>query len=128
MSEADHEETAPDSATLIITKLACSLRGTDQEVLIEPGSLAGSAYGRTSSTEKFMCSYGVNDRYRNRLFSEGLVVTGTDHEGNVRVVERPGQPFWMATLFVPQLSSRPEAPHPLLSAFVKAAASFRAGR
>ena len=73
----------------------------------------------TSSTEKFMCSYGVNDRYRDRLFSEGLVVTGTDHEDNVRIVERPGQPFWMATLFVPQLSSQPEAPHPLLSSFVK---------
>ena len=128
MPEADHEETAPDSPTLIVTKLACSLRGTDQKVFIDADSLAGRAYGRTSSTEKFMCSYGVNDRYRDRLFSEGLVVTGTDHEDNVRIVERPGQPFWMATLFVPQLSSRLEAPHPLLSAFVKAAASFRESR
>jgi|WetSurMetagenome_2_1015567.scaffolds.fasta_scaffold54746_3 CTP synthase (UTP-ammonia lyase) len=128
MPEADHEETAPDSPTLIVTRLACSLRGTDQEVLIEPDSLAGSAYGRASSTERFMCSYGVNDRYRDRLFSEGLVVSGTDHEGNIRIVERPGQPFWMATLFVPQLSSRPETPHPLLLAFVKAAAAFRESR
>jgi CTP synthase (UTP-ammonia lyase) len=31
-----------------------------------------------------------------------------------------GHPFFVGTLFIPQLSSRPESPHPLIAAFIKA--------
>lgn len=40
----------------------------------------------------------------------------------MRVVELPGHPFFIGTPFVPQARSRPEDPHPLVSAFVKATA------
>ena len=103
----------------------CSLRGTDGEVLVVPGTLAHKAYGRERATEKFMCNYGVNETYHDRLFSRGLEITGTDLESNARIVERPSQPFFMATLFLPQLSSQPGAPHPLIAAFLQAAAAFR---
>lgn len=102
--------------------MACSLRGTDGEVLIAPGTLACKAYRRERSTEKFMCSYGVNESYHDRLFGHGLEIAGSDLDGRVRIVERPAQPFFMATLFVPQLSSQPGAPHPLITAFLQAAA------
>jgi CTP synthase (UTP-ammonia lyase) len=39
----------------------------------------------------------------------------------VRVVELTDHRFFVATLFVPQLSSRPDAPHPLITALLKAA-------
>jgi CTP synthase (UTP-ammonia lyase) len=48
-------------------------------------------------------------------------VTGADAEGDVRVVELPVHPFYIGTLFVPQLQSRLERPHPLITAFVRAA-------
>ena len=44
-----------------------------------------------------------------------------DAEGDVRVVELPEHPFFIATLFVPQLRSTAERPHPLITAFVAAA-------
>ncbi|MGE5206215.1 MAG: hypothetical protein ACM3PW_11395 [Chlamydiota bacterium] len=47
--------------------------------------------------------------------------------GEARAVELVGHPFFVATLFQPQLSSSPEKPHPLLTAFIQAAAQF-AGR
>jgi CTP synthase (UTP-ammonia lyase) len=50
-----------------------------------------------------------------------LKVTGSDSEGEIRVIELPGHPFFIGTLFVPQTRSRPEAPHPLVTAFLKAA-------
>jgi CTP synthase (UTP-ammonia lyase) len=39
-------------------------------------------------------------------------------------VELADHRFFVATLFQPQLSSSPEKPHPLLTAFVQAAAEF----
>jgi CTP synthase (UTP-ammonia lyase) len=124
MSDADHEESAPASPTLVITRLVCSLRGTDQEVHIFPGTLAFQAYRRERSVEKFMCSYGVNETYRANMFGDDLKVAGQDESGNVRIVERPSHPFFMATLFLPQLSSAPGSPHPLIVAFLQAAAAF----
>ena len=40
-------------------------------------------------------------------------------EGDVRLLELPEHPFFVATLFVPQTSSTPGRPHPLLSALVR---------
>jgi CTP synthase (UTP-ammonia lyase) len=97
-------------------------------VLITPGTLAAEAYGTDRATEKFLCNYGLNDDYRDRIFSHGLRVAGTDLEGHARIAELTTHPFFMGTLFVPQLLSRPGKPHPLIVAFVRAAASFRATR
>ena len=55
-----------------------------------------------------------------RLSVCALKVVGSDAEGEVRVLELPEHPFFVATLFVPQTRSRPQAPHPLVSAFLEA--------
>jgi CTP synthase (UTP-ammonia lyase) len=122
MQHADHQETAPDSQTLVITRLVCSLRGAEQVVHITPGSLTFKAYGRLEVTERFSCNYGVNENYRADIFGNDLRVVGQDEEGKVRIVERPSHPFFVATLFTPQLSSEPGRPHPLILAFLRAAA------
>jgi CTP synthase (UTP-ammonia lyase) len=56
------------------------------------------------------------------------MIAGEDGEGNVRIVELRSHPFFVATLFVPQLSSEPGDPHPLIVAFLEAAAAFHASR
>jgi CTP synthase (UTP-ammonia lyase) len=56
------------------------------------------------------------------------MIAGEDGEGNVRIVELRSHPFFVATLFVPQLSSEPGDPHPLILALLEAAAVFRASR
>lgn len=71
--------------------------------------------------EQFRCSFGLNPAYRKLLRGEPLKVTGVDGAGEVRVVELTRHRFFVATLFVPQLSSRPEASHPLITAFLRAA-------
>jgi len=90
-----------------------------------PETLAAQAYGVERSTEKFLCSLGLNETYRERIFSDDLRVSGTDTEGNVRIAELASHPFFMGTLFVPQCSSRAGEPHPLMVAFVEAVAAFR---
>jgi len=49
-------------------------------------------------------------------------MTGSDSEGEVRVIELPGHPFFIGTLFVPHMRSTPQRPHPLVTAFVRAVA------
>jgi CTP synthase (UTP-ammonia lyase) len=112
----------------VITRLACSLRGLEQEVRILPGTRAAEAHGVHRVTEKFMCRFGVDEAYRERLFDGDLLVSGTDAEGNVRMAESRTHPFFTGTLFVPQMSSESGRPHPLLVAFVDAAATFAARR
>jgi CTP synthase (UTP-ammonia lyase) len=122
---AEHEETAPHASRLVISKLACSLAGTTQAVRIVPGTLACQAYGKEQAVEQFRCSYGINPEYRDAIEDGILGVTGVGPDGEVRVVELPGHRFFIATLFLPQLSSSAEAPHPLIVAYLKAALAFK---
>ena len=52
---------------------------------------------------------------------EIMQVVGTDIEGEVRIVELPAHRFFIATLFLPQLTSSVETPHPLIVAYLQAA-------
>ncbi len=58
---------------------------------------------------------------QERLNDGGLRVVGTEQDGEARVVELPDRRFYLATLFVPQLSSQPDSPHPLIVAYLQAA-------
>jgi CTP synthase (UTP-ammonia lyase) len=91
------------------------------DVTLIEGSLAQRAYGTSSATERYYCQFGLNPEYRGTLTDHGLVVSGTDQDGEVRIVELPGHPFFVGTLFVPQTSSVPGAPHPLIGAYLEAA-------
>ena len=84
------------------------------------------AYGREAATEQFRCNFGLNPAYRERILSGPLQCTGVDQEREVRVIELTSHRFFVATLFLPQLSSSPERPHPLITAYLRAAIAFRA--
>jgi len=79
-------------------------------------------YGRDEIAERYFCNYEVNPAYRDALEAAGLMLSGFSENGDVRVAELPAHPFFIATLFQPQLSSEEGRPHPLISAFVRACA------
>jgi CTP synthase (UTP-ammonia lyase) len=120
--DADHAESSPEATTQVITPLTCSLFGERMEVDVRPGTKAFDAYGRTRTTERYYCNFGLNPAYVEQLEQAGLVVSGVDHNGEVRILEHPTLRFFMGTLFVPQTSSAPADPHPLVVALVEAAA------
>ena len=123
--DAEHEETAPNAPTLFISKLACSLVGKTQTIKILPGSHAHQAYGQQGVTEQFYCNYGLNPKFRDKVNKGQFNVTGVDLAQEVRIVELLDHRFYIAVLFLPQISSKPESPHPLMVAYLKAALSFR---
>ncbi len=129
IADAEHQENAPGASHLVISKLVCSLAGRSQTIRLAPGTLARRIYGSEETVEAFRCNYGLNPEYRDKLAVGGLIVAGADAEGEARVVELVGHRFYMATLFLPQLCSSPEKPHPLIVAYLQAAAAFqREGR
>jgi len=65
---------------------------------------------------------------RIALLRDGpLAITGSDQEDEVRVVELPGHPFFIGTLYVPQARSGEGRPHPLFSAIPGAVNGTREG-
>jgi CTP synthase (UTP-ammonia lyase) len=45
--------------------------------------------------------------------------------GDIRIVELPDHRFFVNTFFLAQLLSRPDPPHHLITAYMKAALSFQ---
>jgi CTP synthase (UTP-ammonia lyase) len=94
-------------------------------ICIVPDSLARQAYGKESAVETFQCRYGLNETYRESLNDGKLMVTGLDKEGHARIIELQNHPFFLASLFLPQMSSQPGRPHPLIRSFIHAAAKLK---
>lgn len=125
MSDAAHAEHDPYASTLFISALACSLVGQRLLVQLVAGSRAADHYAAESAEERYYCNFGLDPRYQTMLHDGGLRIAGTDCDGEARILELPDHPFFIATLFVPQTSSTPQRPHPLVAGFVRAATRHR---
>jgi CTP synthase (UTP-ammonia lyase) len=112
-----HAEVEPGAADLLVVELECSLFGEEAEVVIADGTRAAEVMGAGPSTERYFCRYGLDRSYEETLTSLGLVISGRDPSGEARVVELPGHPFLVGTLFQPELSSDATWIHPLIGAF-----------
>ena len=121
-TDAEHEESAPQSSRLIISRLACSLAGRTMTITLVRDSLVARSYGRTRAREQYLCNFGINPEYMDALCSGKLKAVGSDAEGTIRAVELPDHPFFVGTLYLPQLSSGPSNPHPLIAEFLRIAA------
>ncbi|HEY6824229.1 MAG TPA: hypothetical protein VI195_07290 [Steroidobacteraceae bacterium] len=121
-ADAAHEAYQPSAARLFVTALACSIKGQAMPVHILPGSRAHTAYGSKDAIEEYYCGHGINPPYQRLLQQHGLKITGRDASGEPRILEIAAHPFYVATLFVPQTRSTENAPHPLITEFLRAAA------
>lgn len=118
---AHHAEYQPMGDSLFVTPLSCSLAGSTFEVAVAAGSRAHAAYGTTTATERYYCNFGLNPEKEEALTAGGLRISGRDHTGEARIVELVDHPFFVGTLFVPQVASTLEAPHPLVTAYLRSA-------
>ncbi|ANN21240.1 hypothetical protein SD37_40465 [Amycolatopsis orientalis] len=116
-----HAENAPDADERLIVPLACSLVGHEGAVDVTPGTLAARILGAERSVERYHCSYGLDSRHLETLVAHGLVFSGFDGDGDARIVELPDHPFFLATLFQPELAGDGTRPHPVVQAFARAA-------
>jgi len=122
-SDAEHAETAPDSARAIITPLSCSLVEAFAPIRLLAGSRIAEAYGALHAQERYRCRYGLRKELEAEVFAGPLKVSGYDDEDEVRAMELQGHPFFVATLFQPERAALQGDTPPLVRAFVQACAT-----
>lgn len=94
----------------------------EQQITIQltPESRLQALYGATSSVERTTCNYGLAPEVQPLADAYGMHVAATDATGEVRAIERTDHPFFVGTLYQPQLRSSPEAPHPVFMGLLAA--------
>src|SRR5262249_28584925 len=120
LAGVENAEVAPDAAEQLIVPLECSLKGHEEAVMVVPGTLAAKVSGAGRRTERYHCSYGLNPDYLTALADSGLRFSGFDDDGQVRIAELPGHPFFLCTLFQPDLYGDGPQPPPIIRAFATA--------
>ncbi|MBI3860066.1 MAG: CTP synthase, partial [Thaumarchaeota archaeon] len=131
LTRAAHAEVDPNTDTPLIYLLPeqrkiAGMGGTmrlgGQQVKIKRGTLAYRLYQKDLVVERFRHRYEFNIDYKDLVEGKGLVFSGmTPDEQIMQILELPDHPFFIATQFHPELTSRPFSPHPLFQAFVRAA-------
>jgi len=126
IADADHAETHPEASSLLVAPLACALRNVAARIRLAEDTKIRAAYGVEWIEEEYMCGFGLNPEFRGVLESHGMRFTGWDEAGDVRAMELPDHPFFVATLFQPERGALHGHTPPLVRAFVRAATSATA--
>ncbi len=88
---------------------------------LQPGSIAAKAYQKKVVQERHRHRFEFNNAYREILAKAGMRYSGISPDGRlVEIAELTNHPFMLGTQFHPEFLSRPNRPHPLFVAFVKA--------
>ncbi len=89
---------------------------------LQENTVIKKAYGETHISERHRHRYEFNNEYREALKNAGLTLSGLSPDGSlVETVELSDRDFYIGVQYHPEFKSRPNKPHPLFSAFVKAA-------
>ena len=136
LSSVSTAEINPKAAHLVVdlmpeqkAKLAAKAMGGTMrlgqyEAKLARGTIARQAYKAATVLERHRHRYEVNPDYIERLIAAGLIFSGTSPDGQLmEIAELPKEkhPFFVGVQFHPELQARPLTPHPLFTAFVKAA-------
>jgi CTP synthase (UTP-ammonia lyase) len=134
IADADSAENNSAAKNIVIYPVACAvpnrapdapkLSGVVPEIRLRPGSYLQSFYGQDKVAEEFFCNFEISPEYEWASVEAGFPVVARGPQGEIRAIESPTHRFYVATLFQPQLSSRPGDPHPLILAFVQASADW----
>ena len=85
------------------------------------GTKSYEAYGEETISERHRHRYEFNNKYRNDMVENGMVIGGESPDGNlVEIVEIENHPWFVAVQFHPEFKSRPTGAHPLFREFIKA--------
>ncbi|HZY70007.1 MAG TPA: CTP synthase [Thermoplasmata archaeon] len=104
-----------------VSEMGGTMRLGAQRVVLESGSKTSGIYGRTEIWERHRHRFEINPKYLERFEEHGLAVAGRSVDQRVEVLEVAEHPFFIGVQYHPEFLSRPEAPHPLYLALVRAA-------
>jgi len=92
---------------------------------LQKGTRARTAYSKSLVRERHRHRFELNNAFRDMLSQAGMVFSGISPDGKlVEIVELVDHPFMLATQFHPEFLSRPNRPHPLFLAFMRAVSQY----
>jgi len=128
-SKCEHPVIALMEEQVDVTDKGGTMRLGAQPCAMQKGTHSEKAYGAALVQERHRHRYEFNNKYREQLTKAGLTIAGLNPELDlVEIIEIADHPFFVAVQFHPEFKSGPIKPHPLFSAFVKAAIDERKRR
>lgn len=112
-----------------ITDLGGTMRLGLYPCCLTPGSKAAAAYNVPDIKERHRHRFEFNNAYRQMFEENGAQFSGLSPDGKlIEIMEIKDHPFMLGSQFHPEFLSRPNAPHPLFTAFVDAAIDYQKKR
>jgi CTP synthase (UTP-ammonia lyase) len=122
LPDARHAESDPEATDPFIAPLACRVDGERRTVTCTPGTRLAQLLGTAPFEGLFFCGYAPSHAAEDALERAGVPITARAHGIGAVALELPDHPFFMATLFHPQVGALAGEPlSPLIAAFVSAA-------
>ena len=129
--DANSSEFAPNSKNPVIDllpnqniskdDLGATMRLGTYPTKIIDNTKAKSIYNEEIIYERHRHRYEVNNKYREELETNGLVLSGVSPDNDlVEIIELNDHPFFMGTQFHPEFKSRPNRPSKIFYEFIKA--------
>ncbi|MFM2097745.1 MAG: synthase [Chloroflexota bacterium] len=96
---------------------------------LTPGTRAAAVYGAEIIYERHRHRFEVANRFKPQLEAAGMRFSGISPDSRlVEIVELADHPWFVASQFHPEFTSRPLRPNPLFDGFVGAALALKEGR
>jgi len=108
-----------------VSGLGGTMRLGGYDMAIKPGTQARELYGKDVVRERFRHRYNVNTKCIEILEKAGLVFSGMAPEKRImQILELPSDkhPFFFATQYHPEYTSKPLSPSPIFMGFLNACA------
>ena len=102
--------------------LGGTMRLGSYKAKLKKNSLISRIYKSKLINERHRHRYEVNKNLKIKLEKKGLIFSGLSPDGSLpEIIELENHPWFIGVQFHPEFKSRPFAPHPLFSSFIKAA-------
>ena len=106
--------------------LGGTMRLGSYEALLKENSKIKKIYMKKIIKERHRHRYEVNINYKEKFEKKGLTFSGLSPDGLLpEIIELKNHPWFIGVQFHPEFKSRPLAPHPLFSSFIKASKNHK---
>lgn len=112
-----------------LNNIGGTLRLGGYDCVLKEGSLAQRLYGKNVIRERHRHRWEFNNAYAEAFENNGMHITGMyEQKALAEIMELQDHPFMIGVQFHPELTSRPDAPHPLFVGLVECAVKRRGER
>ena len=96
------------------------------EAKLRSNSAINKIYNSGIIKERHRHRYEVNNNLKEQFENKGLIFSGMSPDNKLpEIIELKNHPWFIGVQFHPEFKSRPLAPHPLFSSFIKAAKNHK---